>query len=94
MDAVSQRTRSKRLEETQETQDTQNKVIYEAEKLENTENTENTETARDYDLGESIENRMDNYVGAMVYTAINYPRLFVAIWILALVVLSVLAVFT
>jgi hypothetical protein len=35
---------------------------------------------------------MDNYVGAMVYTAINYPRLFVAIWILALVVLSVLAV--
>jgi hypothetical protein len=94
MDAVSQRTRSKQLEETQkpqETQETQNKVIYEAE---NTENAENTETARDYDLGESIENRMDNYVGAMVYTAINYPRLFVAIWILALVVLSVLAVFT
>jgi hypothetical protein len=91
MDVVSQRTRSKQLEETQkpqETQETPNKVMYEAE------TTENTETARYYDLGESIENRMDNYVGAMVYTAINYPRLFVAIWILALVVLSVLAVST
>ena len=109
MDAVSQRTRSKRLQETQETQETQHKAIYEAQHIETRDTEETTETTNtantanameitqaqwDYGVRDSMDDRMDNYVSAMLYTAIHYPRLFAAIWILVFVALSVLAAST
>ena len=103
MDAVSQRTRSKRVQDTEEqleikeTEDTQEKTEYEAEVTEivDEENTEDAEDTRwDHEVRDSLDDRMDNYVGAMLYTAIHYPRFFAALWVLVLVTLSVLAVST
>jgi len=104
MDAVSQRTRSKKVQETQdtletketqetletqETQETQYKMLQESDTTENTE-----DTSWDHAVRDSLDDRMDNYVSAMLYTAIHYPRFFVAMWVLVLVALSVLAVST
>jgi hypothetical protein len=88
MDAVSQHTRSKKVLETQNEQETQeapDKVLQKADL---------PDTRWDHAVRDSLDDRMDNYIGAMLYTAIHYPRFFVALWVLVLVVLSVLAVST
>ena len=121
MDAISQRTRSRKgvdvqgiqeIQETQETQQTQEKTGYETdvadiadmtdeEDTEGTEDTEDTpntmeitQTQWDYGVRDSMDDRMDNYVSSMLYTAIHYPRFFVAVWVLVFVALSVLAAST
>ena len=117
MDAISQRTRSRKgveaqetqeTQDTQETQETQEKTGYETDvgdiaDIAHAEDTKDTEDAEDTEdtmeitqlrVRDSMEDRMDNYVGAMLYTAIHYPRFFVAVWVLVFMALSVLAAST